>query len=139
MTAPAQLAPGSPLTTPQQDLLACYARRLTHDEIALELGHSLDTVSRTARALYRALRVSDRHAAVRAGVALGLCAPPVPLGPGFPWQDDDPLMQAIAEAIVTHCRSGNTVGRDVVVDEIRRVAAVAASAVIRLAEQGAAA
>ena len=135
MTAPAQTA-APVLTTPQADLLACYARRLTHDEIAHELGLSLDTVDRHARAMYRALRVSDRHAAVKAGVALGLCEPPVPLGAGFPWQESDPLMIAIAEAITTHCRT-NSSGR--VIDDPRTIAAVAASAVIRHAERGAAA
>lgn len=69
-----------------RELLDAYARHLTHEDIARERGISIGSINQHARALYRFLGVSDRYAAVQAGIARGLIEPPPP--PPVPSAED---------------------------------------------------
>jgi LuxR family maltose regulon positive regulatory protein len=66
-----------PLTLREQDTLDLLARRYHNDEIAAELGISVETVKTHLHGVYNKLGVHNRRHAVMLGQALGLLASPV--------------------------------------------------------------
>jgi LuxR family maltose regulon positive regulatory protein len=65
----------NPLTYREQETLELLAQRYHNDEIARELGVSVETVKTHLSALYKKLNVHGRRDAVSAGEALGLLVP----------------------------------------------------------------
>ena len=71
---PGQQPGSNSLTYREQETLELLGQRFRNDEIARELGVSVETVKTHLSALYKKLNVHNRRDAVSAGEALGLLA-----------------------------------------------------------------